>query len=355
MEKNPYDILGVEKTASAEEIKRAFRALAHKYHPDKPTGDEAKFKEINGAYQILSDEKKRTAYDQFGSAAFSQGGGAPGGGFGGFDFSGFSNGQVDFGDLGDMFGDLFGFGGNRERKAARGKDIQIDADLSFLESVFGIEKEVKLTKTGVCERCGATGAEPETTMKTCSGCAGEGVRVTSHRTILGVMQNKTVCPDCHGQGEIPQVPCTTCKGTGVHKGQTTLKFSIPAGVENGAILRLSGQGEAIKGGAMGDLYVRIHVADDARFERHGYDIYSRMEIGFTQAALGDTVEVETVHGPVDLTIPAGTQSHTRLTLRGKGIPASSRRGDHIILVEVLTPKKLSKAQKKLLEELDLKV
>lgn len=351
MSQDPYKVLGVEKNASKDEIKKAFRRLAHKYHPDKPDGDEAKFKEINAAYQILSDDKKRQQYDQFGSAAFGQGG-FGGGGFGAGGFQGMN---VDFGDLGDIFGDMFGFGGGRGgRRTKRGNDIQVDVDLTFHESVFGVEKQLDLTKSIACDRCGGVGAEPGTGMDTCGDCDGNGVRVTTHRTILGVMQNKTMCSTCDGRGETPKQSCDTCAGSGVQKQKTTLGITIPAGVENGAILRLSGQGEAIKGGQSGDLFVRLHVAADGRFERQGSTILSVAEVGFTQAALGDTIDVETVDGPVSLKIPAGIQSGTQLKLRGKGIPVGSGRGDQFVTICVITPKKLSREQKKLLEQIDLR-
>lgn len=354
MSKDYYKLLGIEKNASAEEIKKSFRALAHKYHPDKQGGDEAKFKEINEAYQVLGDEKKRAQYDQFGSAAFdgSAGGGYGGGGFNGagFDFSGFQN--AGFEDLGDIFGGMFGGsrGGSRER---RGGDIQVDVQLSFQDSVFGVEKEISLTKNVACERCGGNGAEPGKGTKKCGTCDGHGVVVGIQRTIIGNMQTKRTCETCHGSGEIPNVSCSMCHGAGIEKKRKTIRVNIPSGVEDGTVLRVRSEGEAVKGGESGDLFVRISVKPDSRFERDGLTIYSEKKIGFTQAALGCVVPIETVDGKVDLNIPAGTQSQTQLRLRGKGVPSRSGRGDHIVIIKVVTPHKLSKEQRKMLETLEL--
>ncbi|MFH1405241.1 MAG: molecular chaperone DnaJ [Patescibacteria group bacterium] len=348
MSKDYYKILGIDRNASAEEIKRAFRALAHKYHPDKKGGDEAKFKEINEAYQILSDKNKRAQYDQFGAAAFENGGFGGGQGFGGF--SGFQGGG--FEDLGDIFGDIFG-GSRSRRRTARGGDIQVDLELSFSQAVFGVEKEVVVTKPCACERCGGVGAEPGTSMKTCGNCGGSGVHVTSQHTILGIIQQKRTCSACHGNGEEPEKKCSACSGSGTETKRKNLTITVPAGVENGTVLRVRGEGEFIKGGESGDLFVQIHVRVDKRFEREGSTIFSTAQIGFTQAALGDKIEVETLDGKVELKIPAGTQSGSQMRLRGKGVPSSRGRGDQIVFIEVVTPVKLSREQKKLLEELRL--
>lgn len=356
MAKDYYKLLGIEKSASQDEIKKAFRVLAHKHHPDKQGGDEAKFKEINEAYQVLGDEKKRAQYDQFGSGAFDGsaggGGGYGGGGFNGagFDFSGFQG--AGFEDLGDIFGGMFGGsrGGSRER---RGGDIQVDVHLSFHESIFGVDKEISLTKNVSCERCSGNGAEPGKGVKKCGTCDGNGVVIGVQRTILGAMQTKRMCETCHGTGEIPNTPCSTCHGAGLEKKRKTLNVHIPSGVEDGNVLRVRSEGEAIKGGESGDLFVRIGVKPDQRFERDGDTIYSEKQIGFTQAALGAVVAIETVDGKADLTIPAGTQSQTQLRLRGKGVPTRGGRGDHIVIVKVVTPHKLSKEQRKMLETLGL--
>ncbi len=348
MPKDFYERLGVSKSASQDEIKQAFRKLAHRHHPDKQGGDEAKFKEINEAYQVLSDEKKRAQYDQFGSAAFEGGQGGPGPGFGGFDFSGAGG----FEDLGDIFGDLFG--GRGRSQTPRGQDIQVDVEVSFRDSVFGTEKTVTVTKPSACERCGGTGGEPGTGMNTCHTCNGSGVEIGMQRTILGNMQTKRTCSTCHGAGETPKTKCSTCHGAGIEKKQRSLTITIPAGVENGAMLRVRGEGEAVMGGISGDFFVRLHVGSDDRFEREGMNLYSEAKIGFTQAALGDVIKAETIDGVVALTIPMGTQSGAQFRLRGKGVQSNRGRGDQIVTVRVMTPKKLGKREKKLLEELDLK-
>ena len=353
MSKDYYKILGVNKNASAEEIKKAFRALAHQHHPDKAGGNEAKFKEINEAYQVLGDPEKRQRYDQFGSAAFDGAQGFPGGGFSGFSQGGINFDFGDIGDLGDMFGNAFGFGGGRSRRASRGRDLQTDLYLSFEESIFGASKDISLNKTEACARCGGVGAEPGSKMKTCDKCNGAGYQVQTRRTILGVFQSKTECSACDGEGETPEKICDECRGSGLQKNKKTLSVEIPAGVENGNTLRLNGQGEAIKGGQSGDLFIRLRVKEDARFVRNGFDLRSEALVGFSTAALGGTVEVETVDGKAELKIPAGTQSHTEFRLRDKGVPSRRGRGDQIVLVKVATPKNLSRKQKELMEELGL--
>lgn len=347
MPKDYYNILGVQKGASKDELKKAFRKKAHEHHPDKG-GDEAKFKEVNEAYQVLSDDTKRQQYDQFGQT-FDGAGGFPGGGAG---FGGFPGG-VNFEDLGDIFGDFFGGGRSRSR-APRGQDVMMDVEISFKESVFGVQKELSLTKNNSCERCGGVGAEPGTAMKTCSDCDGAGIRVTVQRTILGNIQQRVACETCHGNGEVPEMPCSTCSGTGTEYGRKTMRVDIPAGIENGMKIRIRGEGESIGGaGQSGDLFLRVHVKRDPRFERDGNTIYTKKDIGFTQASLGDEVEVETVDGRVTLKVPAGTQSGDKLRLKGKGISTGRGRGDQIVIVNVVTPKKLTRKQKKLMEELGL--
>jgi molecular chaperone DnaJ len=356
MSKNYYDILGVEKGASKDEIKKAFRKKAHELHPDKATGDEAKFKEVNEAYQVLGDEQKRAQYDQFGSGAFDGSGGGFGGFGGGQGFGGFGGAGVNFEDLGDIFGDFFGggFGGGSGRGQKRGQDIEVMMKLSFDEAIFGTQKEVSITKNSSCERCAGNGGEPGTSMKACDTCKGAGYTVRTINSMLGAMQQKVHCSACDGAGETPETACTTCNGDGVEYGRKTIRVDIPAGVENGNRMRMRGQGEAVKGGQPGDLYILLRVEDDKRFVREGQTIYSEVEIGFTQAALGDTLQVDTVDGKVKLTVPAGTQSGEKLRLKGKGVPGGRGRGDHIVLIKVLTPKKLNKKQKKSLEELDLR-
>lgn len=351
MAKDLYEVLGVPKTASQDDIKKAFRKLAHEHHPDKG-GDETKFKEASAAYQILSDVEKRKQYDQFGT---TDNAGPGAGGFGGFNFNGQGFGNMDFGDLGDIFGGMFGGGGARQRRP-RGSDLQMDITLSFKESVFGVEKELTLTKGNACEHCGGVGAEPGTSLKTCKECEGKGFKVIVQRTILGAMQTRVSCEACNGAGEVPETPCKTCHGSGVERGRKTLRVDIPAGVEHGTRIRVRGQGESIgTQGEAGDLYLLVRVTPDKRFERDGDNIFTEKTIGFTQAALGDEVKVDTVEGVVTLKIPPGTQSGDQLRLRGKGVGTGrGGRGDQIVIVTVVTPKKLDRKQKQLLEELNLR-
>ncbi len=357
--KDFYKILGVEKSASQDDVKRAFRKLAHEHHPDKKGGNEAKFKEINEAYQVLGDEQKRKQYDQFGSAAFDgSGGGNPfagGGGFpGGFNFD---FGGAGFEDLGDILGGMFGGGGGGggRGRAAHGENIEVAMTLRFEEAVFGVEKEIPLTRNSTCARCAGTAAEPGTKMKTCTTCDGKGFRITMQRTLLGAMQMKTACDECHGVGEKPEKPCTTCNGSGVVHGRTTVRVDIPAGVDDGVTVRVRGEGESIgAAGERGDLYLRIRVVPDTRFRRDGSTIYVQKNIGFTQAALGDTIDVDTVDGKVEVKIPQGTQSGDELRLRGKGVPSSRGRGDQVVIINVVTPTKLDKKEQELLRELNLR-
>lgn len=362
MSKDYYNILGVQKNASQEEIKKVFRQKAHQYHPDKKGGDEGKFKEINEAYQVLGDVQKKAQYDQFGSGfenAQSYGGFH---GFEGFrDASGFASGfNINMDDLGDVFegvGDIFGFGrgGARGRTGpSRGNDIQTILTINFNEAIFGVEKEVGLHKTVKCDKCAGNGAEPGTNIETCKVCRGSGRVSKIQRTILGNIQIQTTCHQCGGEGEAYTQKCSKCHGHGIVRELAKLKVKIPAGIDNGETIRLSGHGEAgQKGGPAGDLYLQIKVNPDARFERDGYDILSKAEINFTQAALGDKIEIETIYGAVKLKIPEGTQSATVFKLRNKGIVKLHGRGhgDHLVKVIVKTPKNLSRKQKQLLREL----
>lgn len=351
--KDYYKILGVDKSASADDVKRAFRKLAHEHHPDKG-GDEAKFKEINEAYQILSDDQKRKQYDQFGASAFD-GTGNFGGGAGGFPGGfNFDFGQAGFEDLGDILGGMFGGGGQRAR-APHGENIEVGVSLSFREAVFGVEKEIPVTRHSTCTRCAGTMAEPGSAMKKCHSCDGKGFKVVMQRTLLGAMQMKAPCDDCHGTGERPEKACTECRGNGVIHGRTIVRVDIPGGVDDGVTVRVRGEGESIGAlGEKGDLYLRIRVQPDAVLTRNGSTIYGKKKIGFTQAALGDTVDIDTVDGRVEVKIPAGTQSGDELRLRGKGVPSSRGRGDHIVIVTVVTPVKLDKKVRELLEAADLR-
>ena len=358
MAKNYYDILGVSKGASDDEIKKAYRKLAHKYHPDKSGGDEAKFKEVNQAYQTLSDRAKRQQYDQFGQT-FEGGQGGPG--FGGFDFSGFQgfSGQggqgFDFGGTGfeDIFSDIFG-GGTRTRRKPRGRDIQVDLEISFAEMVKGTEKEINLYKKATCERCGGEGNEPGTKMKTCPTCHGSGrVRKTA-RSFFGSFEQIVECQECSGAGSVPEKKCTRCGGEGNAKTEQWIRIKVPAGIENGQAISLRGQGEASgKGAQPGDLYVAVHVRPSEKFTRKGLDILSTEYVPFSMAVLGGKTEIETIDGKLVLKIPAGTQSGETFRLKGSGIPEidGRGRGHQLVKIFVQTPKNLSRAQKELLEKL----
>lgn len=358
MSKDYYNILGVAKGASQDEIKSAFRRKAHEHHPDKG-GDAEKFKELNEAYQVLGNPQKRKQYDQFGSAY--QNGQA--GGFSGWqNAGGFSGGgfNMDFEDLGDMFGgfsDIFGFGGGRDnRRQTRGRDLEMSISLEFKEAVFGAEKEVSFAKNVSCKRCQASGAEPGSKIENCQTCGGSGRVSRVQRTILGNIQTQSTCPDCNGEGKIFTKKCTKCSGAGLERDNVKLKVKIPAGIDDGESIRLSGQGEAgQKGAPAGDLYLRIRIKAHPSLKREGYDIRSEQTISVKQAALGDKLEVETVDGPLTLKIPEGTQSGTIFKLKEKGITRlrGRGRGDHFVKVVVRIPSGLSRQQKKLLEDLEI--
>ncbi|MDA3840099.1 MAG: molecular chaperone DnaJ [Patescibacteria group bacterium] len=356
MGKDYYKILGVEKGSSQDEIKKAFRKKAHEYHPDKKTGDEAKFKEINEAYQVLGDAKKKSQYDQFGSGFQNgQAGGAGGPGPGGFDGM-----NINMDDLGDMFGgfgDIFGFGGGGGRKRAqRGSDIETNVVIDFSEAVFGVEKEINIRKKTTCDKCKGEGAEPGSDVETCATCNGAGRVSRVQQTILGSIQTQTTCPACNGEGKEFSQKCTKCHGHGITLENIKLNIKIPAGIDNGESLRMPANGEAgEKGAPAGDLYIRVNVKEDKRFSREGIDIVSKKEISFTQAVLGDKIEVETVDGVVKLKIPEGTQSGTIFKMKGRGVNKLNGRGrgDHLVKVVILTPKNLDKKQRKILQDLNI--
>ena len=351
-----YEVLGVPRTATEEEIKKAYRTLAKKYHPDVNPGDkeaERKFKEASEAYAVLGDKEKRAQYDRYGHSAFD---GTGGFGSGGFDFN-----SADFGDIfGDIFGDLFGTG-SRQRGGARsgpmkGSNIRTSVRVSFQEAVFGCEKEVTLNMKDPCPTCGGTGAKPGTSPKMCPRCNGRGQVVYQQQSFFGTVQNVTTCPDCGGTGKVIENKCTTCGGTGYTTSRKTISVSIPAGIDNGQSVRIREKGEpGINGGPRGDLLVEVVVADDPRFVRQEYDIYSQVKISFAQAALGATVLIETVDGKVAYDVKPGTQTGTRVRLRSKGVPTLQNRnvrGDQYVTLVVETPTKLSREAKDALMEFD---
>lgn len=356
MPRDYYDILGVAKGASDDDIKRAFRKLAHEYHPDKPTGNAEKFKEINAAYQTLSDAQKRARYDQYGHAAEQMGGGFNGGFGGGNPFGG-AGAQFDMNDLGDMFGDLFGMGGQARgggrRGPPQGGNIQMDATITFTEAAFGVSKDLRVYKALRCEGCDGSGAEKGAKRVTCAQCNGNGQVRTVRQTILGAMQVQSTCPKCDGAGTQPEKACKICHGTGLRKGERELSIKIPGGIDDGEVLRVTGEGEAAPhGGRAGDLYINVRVKPDVCFKRNGFDVHSDAQLTVALASLGGEIEIQTVDGAATLKIPAGTQPGTQFRLKGKGITHLRRtgRGDHIVTAVVNIPKKLTREQKKALEE-----
>jgi molecular chaperone DnaJ len=347
-----YEILGVKKDASADEIKKAFRRAAIEHHPDRG-GDEAKFKEINEAYEVLKDPSKRQRYDQFGHAGVGgNGGGNPFEGFGGFGQGG-QNVNFDFGDLGlgDIFSSFFGgqqAGGQRTR---RGRDVETRVEISFEQAVFGTEAELNMNIEDTCDHCKGTTVEPGHELKTCDQCGGSGQVVNVTRTIFGNIQQATICPKCSGRGKIPEKVCSVCHGKGTRLKNQKIMLKIPAGIDDGATIRLRERGEAIANGPKGDLYVNIRVKPHKKFTREGDLILSEEHVDMVEAALGAEIEVETVDGPVRMKVPGGTQSGSDFKLSGHGVPhiKGGSRGAHIVTIVVDTPKKLNKRQQELLE------
>ncbi|MCL1876883.1 molecular chaperone DnaJ [Candidatus Saccharibacteria bacterium] len=357
-----YEVLGVKKGASDDEIKKAFRKLAVQHHPDKG-GDEAKFKEINEAYEVLKDSKKRQRYDQFGHAGV--GGASGGGSYGGNPFGGFSGGGQnihfdfgggDFGDLGDIFSSFFGGGSSNRRGgstgAGRGRDIETAINLTFEEAVFGVEKKIALNLDVLCNHCKGSSAEPGFSMKTCETCKGSGQEVRVINSLFGPIQQAQTCHACHGRGKTPEKSCIECVGKGVKREKQEINVKIPAGVDEGSTIRLSGRGEAVAGGVTGDLFVIIHVAPHKKFTREGDLILSEESISMVDAALGTELEVETIDGSLTMKIPAGTQSGTDFKLSGHGVPhlRGNGRGAQIITVNVETPTNLNRRQREILEQ-----
>jgi len=351
-----YEVLGVDKDASADEVKKAYRRLAVQHHPDRG-GDEAKFKEVSEAYEVLNDPSKRQRYDQFGHAGVgtsAASGGNPFGGFGGFNTE---NINFDFGDLGlgDIFGSFFGgdMGASRRARGNRGRDIETDIEVSFEQAIFGTEVDLKLNMEDVCEHCKGSGAEPGYELKTCPVCHGAGNVTNEMRTVFGNIRQTAVCSTCKGRGKVPEKPCSVCRGKGTHREDQLVKLKIPAGIDDGATIRLREHGEAVASGPKGDLYVNVKVKPHKKFTREGDLILSTEHISMVEAALGTEIDVETVDGNVHMKVPAGTQSGTDFKLSGHGVPHlnKSSRGAHIVTVVVDTPTKLSATQKELLEKL----
>ena len=353
-----YEVLGVDRNADDAALKKAYRALAKKYHPDMNPGDkeaEKKFKEASEAYAVLSDAEKRRQYDQFGHAAFEGGAGGAGGGFGGFDFSG-----ADFGDIfGDIFGDLFG-GGSRGGRAGngpmQGANIRKGVRITFEEAVFGCEKELEVVIKDPCTTCNGTGAKPGTSPETCQKCGGKGQVVYTSQSFFGTVQNVQTCPDCHGTGKIIKEKCSDCAGTGYVASKKTIQVSIPAGIDNGQSIRIRGKGEpGTNGGPRGDLLVEVTVSRHPVFGRQDMHIFSTAPISFAQAALGGDVRIKTVDGDVLYNVKPGTKTDTKVRLKGKGVPSLRNkqvRGDHYVTLVIQTPEKLSAEAKEALRKFD---
>lgn len=346
-----YEVLGVTKGASESEIKKAYRQVAKKYHPDTNPGDkeaEEKFKEAAEAYAVLSDPEKKAKYDQYGHAAFEQGGGP--GGFGGFDFS-------DMGDIfGDIFGDMFG-GGARQRQSngpVKGANIKTTVRVSFEEAVFGTQEELELPLKDECDVCKGSGAQPGHQPETCTKCAGKGQVVYTQQSLFGMARTVQSCPDCGGSGKLIKYKCSNCAGTGFVKSKKKIQVAVPAGIDNGQSIRIRAKGEpGINGGERGDLLVTVLVDRHPVFQRQEYDLYSTEPISFTQAALGGKITINTIDGPYDLDIKPGTQTDTKVKLKGKGVPTlrnKNVRGDHYVTLVVQVPDKLTEEQKSILNQ-----
>ena len=356
--KDYYNVLGVDKKATPDDIKKAFRKLAHKYHPDKGGTDEAKFKEITEAYSVLSDDKKRREYDTYGQAFAGSTGSRQAGGqgnpFGGFDFNGFQqgfgNGGVDF-DFGDIFGDIFSGRGGRQQ-VARGRDISIDLEISFKDAVFGTSRNVLISKVSKCSLCHGSGAKVGTEMEKCVTCNGGGKIHETRNSILGQFTSVRACTVCDGTGKIPKEKCHECKGHGTLRRQEEIKINIPAGIDHGEMIRMTQQGEAIKIGVAGDLYVKVHVKPHATFRRDGSNLIMNLPVKLTDSLLGTTVSIETLEGKtLEVKIPPMKRAEELLRVAGKGIPVEGSRGDLIIRLEVALPHKLSSKARKSLEDL----
>ena len=351
-----YEVLGVPRDADDAALKKAYRVLAKKYHPDANPGDkeaEAKFKEASEAYSVLSDPEKRRQYDQFGHAAF-EGGAGGAGGFGGFDFSG-----ADMGDIfGDIFGDFFGGRSSRSRSSGpmRGANLRTGIRITFEEAIFGCQKEIELTLKDECPKCHGTGAKPGTSPITCPKCNGKGKIVYTQQSFFGQVQNVQTCPDCHGTGKIIKEKCPDCYGSGYIASKKKIQVTIPAGIDNGQSIRIAGKGEpGTNGGERGDLLVEVTVSRHPVFKRQETTIYSTVPISFATAALGGTIRIKTVDGEVDYEVKPGTQTDTKVRLRGKGVPSlrnKNVRGDHYVTLVVTVPEKLNEEQKEALRRFD---
>lgn len=348
-----YKVLGLQKGASKEEVKKAFRKLAAQYHPDKKTGDEAKYKEITEAYAVLGDDKRKAEYDSYGHAFNGQGG--AGAGFGGFswaDFAsqgGFGNGQGFEFDISDIFQN-FGFGGGQS-KQTRGRDISIEINLSFKEAVFGATRKVLITKNSLCDTCKGSGGKPGSGTVSCTTCAGNGKIRETRQSVMGSFTTVRECNICHGKGQVPKEKCNHCAGVGVVRAQEEIEVKVPAGIENGEVIRMTGRGEAVSGGQPGDLYIKIHVESHKSIKRDGTTLFTALPVKLTDAMLGGEYSVETLDGTIQIKVPAGITHGELLRVREKGVPTERGRGDFMVKINIEIPKKLSRKAQKLVEEL----
>ena len=349
--KDYYEILGIQKGASKDEVKKAFRKLAAKYHPDKKDGDEAKFKEISEAYATLGDDSKRAAYDTYGHSYQNGAGGAGGGPWGGFQGGFNANGmEFDLNDIFENFGDIFG-GRGGGRRSARGNDISVDIELSFKEAIFGTTRSLKLTKNNPCASCKGTGAKAGSDSTTCTTCNGNGKVRETRQSILGQFATVRECSVCNGTGKIPKEKCGDCHGAGVKRSEDTIELRIPAGIENGEMIRMTGRGEGVKGGTPGDLYIKVHVQKHSHIYRNDLTLERTLKVKLTDAILGAVYGVETLDGVVDIKIPEGVKHGEVLRIKGKGVPSGNSRGDFHVKIAIDIPEKLSRTARKLIEEL----
>lgn len=347
--KDYYEILELKKGASRDEVKKAFRKLAAKYHPDKKTGDEKKYKEITEAYAVLGDEKKKAEYDTYGQSFNGAGGGfhwqdfQQGGGF---------NGQGFEFDLNDIF-EGFGFGSRGRTRQQRGRDVSIDINLTFDESVFGVTRKVLIAKNNTCTECEGSGAKKGTAMENCATCNGKGKIQEARQTIMGAFTTVRECNTCNGTGQVPKERCPHCAGAGVRRTEEEITIKVPAGIQNGEVIRMTGRGEAIPNGQPGDLYIKVHVEQHATIKREGTTLFTKLPIKLTDALLGATYSVKTLDGIVDIKIPEGITHGELIRIKNKGVPigGGSSRGDFMVRVSLETPKKLSRRARKIVEEL----
>ena len=346
MSKDYYEVLGIQKGSSKDEVKKAFRKMSSKYHPDKKTGDEEKYKEITEAYSVLSNDQKKAEYDTYGQSFNGAGGG---GGFNPQDFQGGFGGQNFEFDINDIFSN-FGFGGGGQQ-AKRGRDVSIDINLKFEESIFGVTRKLLITKNNTCTHCEGSGAKKGTDTESCSTCGGQGKVRENRQSIMGSFTTVRECNHCNGNGKIPKEKCGHCAGAGVARTEEEISIKVPAGIQNGEVVRMTGRGEAMPNGQPGDLYIKIHVEAHSSIKRDGSTLTANLPIKLTDALLGTTYKVETLDGEVDIKIPAGITHGELLRIKGKGVPYNNSRGDFMVRVSVETPKKLSRQARKLIDQL----